>query len=83
MDMEKQGEKEETHEQKKKEEQKKAIVAPIIVREKYKWTEISKKMAEQKINYPKAREVRSGIEKEPETEVNYRRMFNITTSKVL
>lgn len=52
-------------------------MAPIIIREKMKLTEISKKLSASKINYSKAKMVNNGIQIEPSSEHDYRNMYEI------
>lgn len=56
---------------------KKPKIVPIIVREKEKWTGINKKMQARKINYVKAKVVKTGIEIEPQTEQDYRDLYKL------
>lgn len=50
-------------------------IVPIIMREKNKWAEITKELQKREINYTKAKLVGMGIQIDPETEDDYRRLY--------
>lgn len=50
-------------------------ISPIIVRDKTKWTEISRKLTDKNIHYTKAKLIQTGIQIEPTTEDDYRRIY--------
>lgn len=52
-----------------------STIAPIIIREKNKWMEISNQLNNRNIQYVKVRNIRTGIEVEPATEDDYRFMI--------
>lgn len=64
-----------SNKKKKLENTKKNTITPIIVRQKEKWSAISKRMVSRKINYTKAKMVSNGIQVEPFIEDNYRKLY--------
>lgn len=54
-----------------------AKVTPLIIREKTKWTEISKIMTNKGISYTKAKLVKAGIQVTPATENDYRQTYKL------
>lgn len=65
--------------EKKENKQTKHAIAPIIVREKDKWTRISSQITKRKISYTKARNIYSGIEVQPSSEDDYRALRKYLT----
>lgn len=50
-------------------------IAPIIIREKEKWTTISRQLNSKAIKYTKAKMVQTGVQVEPATEDDYRSLY--------
>lgn len=56
---------------------KKEKVVPIIIREKEKWTQLNKEVNKQKMNFTKAKVVKSETQIEPATETDYRKIYKL------
>lgn len=52
-------------------------ITPIIIRDKQKWTEISRTMTDRNISFTKAKMVQSGIQVTPTTDMDYRQTYKL------
>ncbi|KAL3272029.1 hypothetical protein HHI36_022493 [Cryptolaemus montrouzieri] len=64
-----------------KERKKQGKIAPLIIREKEKWKNVNTEMKVKKINYLKAKLIQQGVQVEPTTEEDYRKLFKLLKEK--